>query len=76
MKEKYKWLLITLFIVIIIAIVLGFLLKNHYDKGQEKQQGREHVQINNKSVKLFQNISYGEGLPNSCLLYTSDAADE
>ena len=67
MKEKYKWLLITLFIVIIIAIVLGFLLKNHYDKGQEKQQGREHVQINNKSVKLFQNISYGEGLPNSKL---------
>ena len=46
---------------------LGFSLKNHYDKGQEKQQGREHVQINNKNVKLFQNISYGEGLPNSKL---------
>lgn len=67
MKEKYKWMLITSIIVVIIALILGFLLKNHYDKGQEKQQGREHVQINNKNVKLFQNISYGEGLPNSKL---------
>ena len=54
MKEKYKWMLITSIIVVIIALILGFLLKNHYDKGQEKQQGREHVQINNKNVKLFQ----------------------
>ena len=46
MKEKYKWLLITLFIVIIIAIVLGFLLKNHYDKGQE----------NNKVESMFKLI--------------------
>ena len=67
MKEKYKWLLVTSLIIILVAVVLGLHLKSHYDKGQEKQQGREHVRINNKNVKLFQNISYGEGLPLSLI---------
>lgn len=67
MKEKYKWLVMTLIILLIISLMFILHLKNHYDREHEKQQGKEHVQVNNKNVKLFQNISYGEGIPNSKL---------
>ena len=36
MKEKYKWLLVTSLIIILVAVVLGLHLKSHYDKRTRK----------------------------------------
>ncbi len=46
-EEKYKWTIITLSIVIVVAIVTALLLKQQYDR-QHSQEIKEKVQINNK----------------------------
>lgn len=67
MKAKHKWLLITIVVILIVGTSIGLLLKTHYDHEHRQQQNREKVQINNKNVKVLQNISYGQGIPNSKL---------
>lgn len=66
MKAKHKWLFITIFVILIVSVCIGLLLKKHYDQ-EHNHQNKEKVQINNKNVKLLQNISYGQGVPNSKL---------
>ena len=67
MKAKHKWLLITVAVILIVGTSTGLLLKKHYDHENRQQQNKEKVQINNKNVKVLQNISYGQGIPNSKL---------
>ena len=67
MKAKHKWLLITVVVILIVGTSTGLLLKKHYDHEHRQQQNKEKVQINNKNVKVLQNISYGQGIPNSKL---------
>lgn len=66
MKKKHKWTIITLFIFVIVAVVTAVLLKQQFDR-QHAQEVREKVQINNKNVNAFTNITYSRGLPNSRL---------
>ncbi|MGK3149683.1 alpha/beta hydrolase [Staphylococcus shinii] len=66
MKKKHKWTIITLSIVIVVAILTALLLKQQYDR-QHSQEIKEKVQINNKNVNAFTNITYGTGTPNSRL---------
>lgn len=66
MKKKHKWTIITLFIFVIVAVVTAVLLKQQFDL-QHAQDVREKVQINNKNVNAFTNITYSKGLPNSRL---------
>lgn len=66
MKKKHKWTIITLSIVIVVAILTALLLKQQYDR-QHSQEIKEKVQINNKNVNAFTNITYGTGMPNSKL---------
>ena len=46
---------------------IGFNLKSHYNHVHDKQKSKTNVQINNKNVKLYRDISYGKGMPNSKL---------
>ncbi|WP_436860012.1 alpha/beta hydrolase [Staphylococcus caeli] len=66
MKKKYKWTMITVIVFIIVALVTALLLKLQYDR-QHSQEIKEKVQINNKNVNAFTNITYGKGYPNSRL---------
>src|SRR5699024_98620 len=66
MKNKRKWTLITTVIIIIVAVIMALLLKFQYDR-QNTREIDEKVQINNKNVNAFTNITYGTGLPNSRL---------
>ena len=66
MKKKHKWTLITTFIIVTVVVVMAVLLKLQYDR-QNTGKVHEKVQINNKNVNAFTNITYGKGLPNSRL---------
>ncbi len=66
MKKKHKWTLITIIVFIVVAIITGLLLKQHFDR-QHTKEVKEKVQINNKNVNAFTNITYSKGIPNSRL---------
>ena len=67
MKEKLKWIWITTLIILVVSLILAFNLKSHYNHVHDKQKSKTNVQINNKNVKLYRDISYGKGIPNSKL---------
>ena len=54
-------------IILVVSLILAFNLKSHYNHVHDKQKSKTNVQINNKNVKLYRNISYGKGIPNSKL---------
>ncbi|MEX6341939.1 alpha/beta hydrolase [Staphylococcus arlettae] len=66
MKNKHKWVILTTLVIIIVACVIGLLLKKHFEQ-QHSQEVKEKVQINNKNVNVFTNITYSKGWPNSRL---------
>ncbi|NWK84876.1 alpha/beta hydrolase [Staphylococcus sp. GSSP0090] len=66
MKKNYKWTMITVIIFIVVALVTALLLKQQYDR-QHSREIKEKVQINNRNVNAFTNITYSTGLPNSRL---------
>lgn len=66
MKKNYKWTLIAVFVFVVIALVTALLLKQQYDR-QHASELKEKVQINNRNVNAFTNITYSTGLPNSRL---------
>lgn len=67
MKDRKKWSVITFIIVIIVGALLAINLKSHYEQSQQKGVLKEKVQLNNKNVRLFQNITYNREFPNSKL---------
>ncbi len=67
MKKKLKWIWITTLIILVVSLILVFNLKSHYNHVHDKQKSKTNVQINNKNVKLYRDISYGKGMPNSKL---------
>ncbi|WP_251518851.1 MULTISPECIES: alpha/beta hydrolase [Staphylococcus] len=76
MKHKHKWTVITLVIFLIVAAVIGLFLKQHFDREHAKGV-KEKVQINNRNVKAFTNITYSQGVPNSKLdILTPTELDE
>ena len=67
-EEKHKWTLITTFIIVTVVVVMAVLLKLQYDR-QNSSRVNEKVQINNKNVNAFTNITYGKGHPIVDLIY-------
>lgn len=66
MKKKHTWTMIAVIVFIVVSLVTALLLKVQYDR-QHSQEIKEKVQINNKNVNAFTNITYGKGYPNSRL---------
>lgn len=66
MNKKQKWIVITIIVIVVVAAVVGLLLKRHFDQ-QHTQQVKERVQVNNKNVNAFTNITYSKGWANSRL---------
>ena len=66
MKKNYKWTIITVIVFIVVALVTALLLKQQYDR-QHSREIKEKVQINNRNVNAFTNITYSTGVPNSRL---------
>ena len=66
MKKNYKWTIITVIVFIVVALVTALLLKHQYDR-QHSREIKEKVQINNRNVNAFTNITYSTGVPNSRL---------
>lgn len=67
MSQKHKWMIITGIIFIIVSSVIALNLKNHYEGERNSQNSKEKVQINNKNVKIFKDITYSYKYPNSQL---------
>lgn len=77
MKETRKWSWITLICVLVIGSLVALDLKYHYDSDQNNHRTNNKVQINNKNVQVFTDITYSHGYPNSKLdIITPETVNE
>lgn len=66
MKTRKKWIVITLLIVVVVSVGLGYFLKQQHD-AKHAEAIKQKTQLNNKNVKAFTDITYAKGVPNSQL---------
>lgn len=67
MQQRRKWLIITICVILVVALLTGLRLKYHYDEVHKNEGTKQKVQINNKKVNSFIDITYSEAIPNSRL---------
>lgn len=65
-KRKKRWLVWSTIVVIILCIAAGISIKKYFDY-RHTQDMKEKVQLNNRNVKIFNNITYGKTFPKSQL---------
>ena len=66
MTTRKKWTLVTLVVVLVVSVTMGYFLKKQHDAAHTEALKRK-TQLNNQNVKAFTNITYGKGAPNSQL---------
>ena len=68
MNRDNKWTIITALIIAVVGVLLALHLKQHYDQATiENQSNKDKINIKNKNVHIYQNITYSRVFPNSKL---------
>ncbi|MDT3932002.1 alpha/beta hydrolase, partial [Staphylococcus aureus] len=68
MNKDNKWTMITALFITVISVLLAFHLKQHYDQiTNENHANKDKINIKNKNVRIYQNLTYNRVFPNSKL---------
>ncbi|UMT78778.1 alpha/beta hydrolase [Staphylococcus roterodami] len=68
MNRDNKWAIITALIIAVVGVLLALHLKQHYDQATiENQSNKDKINVKNKNVHIYQNITYNRVFPNSKL---------